>query len=183
MLETLRKALGGKEATKPDQTEVKLTTEDVTAAVQAAVAELNGKFDEYKQTADAAMAEAAEKITGLQGELAAMAGKLTEAQAALDAADEEAVKAAQEAAALKLTARKEKVVASLGTERAEALLKATEGMDDAAFEAVASALGVSAAVEAASPLFKEVGVDAQADASKIVESPEMRILKNKYAKK
>lgn len=183
MLETLRKALGGKEATKPDQTEVKLTAEDVTAAVQAAVAELNGKFDEYKQTADAAMAEAAEKITGLQGELAAMAGKLTEAQAALDAADEEAVKAAQEAAALKLTARKEKVVASLGTERAEALLKATEGMNDAAFEAVASALGVSAAVEAAAPLFNEVGVDAQADASKVVESPEMRILKNKYAKK
>jgi hypothetical protein len=46
------------------------------------------------------------------------------------------VKAVQEAAALKLTARKEKVVASLGTERAEALLRATEGMDDAAFEAV-----------------------------------------------
>jgi hypothetical protein len=42
---------------------------------------------------------------------------------------------------------------------------------------------VSAAVEAASPLFKEVGVDAQADAGQAVESKEMKILRKKYAKK
>jgi GTP cyclohydrolase III len=86
---------------------------------------------------------------------------------------------------LKLAARKEKVVASLGTERADALLKVTEGMDDAAFEAVVSALGVSAAVEAASPLFKEVGVDAKADATKVREESARNedSQAKKYAKK
>jgi oligoendopeptidase F len=81
MLETLRKALGGKEATKPVETlEIKLDTAEIQAAIQAAVDGVKAEFDEYKQTADAAMADAAAKITGLQGELAEMAVKLTEAK-------------------------------------------------------------------------------------------------------
>jgi hypothetical protein len=175
MLETLRKALGGKEAAKqPEQTEVKqLSAEDVTVAVQAAVAELQGQFDEFKQNAEAAMAEAAEKITGLQAEL-------TEAKAALDAADAAKAEAEATALAARAKARKEKVVAAIGTERADALLAVTEGMDDAAFEAVVGALGASTETEAAKPLFNEVGADGGADAAKVEESPEMKILRAKY---
>lgn len=181
MLEKLRKALGG-EPTKPAETlEVKLDTAEIQVAIEAAVNEVRVEFDAYKQSADAAMAEAADKVTALQAELAEMAGKLAAAQAALDAADEEAMKAAAEAAALKLAARNDRVIAALGTERAAAVMKATEGMDDAAFEAVVTALGVGAAAEAAAPLFNEVGVDAQADAGKVVEeSKEMKLLKAKY---
>lgn len=182
MLDALKKALGHKtvEATM----EVKLTAEDVMAAVQAAVAELKVEFDTYKTTADAAMAEAAEKVTGLQAELADMAAKLAEANAALASAETAKVAAAAEAAAAKLSARKEKLVAALGTERADALMKVTEGMEDAAFDAVISALGVAASVEAEDPMFNEAGVDAKADAGKVVEeSKEMKILRAQYAKK
>lgn len=181
MLETLRKALGGKEAVKPVETlEIKLDTAEIQAAIQAAVTEVKAEFDTYKQTADAAMAEAAEKLNTLQAELAEMAGKLTEAQAALVAADTAKLDAANLAAALKLSARKEKLVASIGTERADALMQATEGMEDAAFEAVAAALGVGIEAESKSELFTEVGTDAQADGSKVTESKEMQILRAKY---
>ena len=186
MLEALRKALGSKEAAaKPVETlEVKLDTAEIQAAIQAAVDGVKVEFDAYKQSADAAMAEAAERVTALQAELAEMAGKLSEAQAALEAAEAAKVDAAAQAAAAKLAARNERLVASLGTERAAAVMTATEGMEDAAFEAVVAALGVAAAAEAASPLFTEAGVDAKADASTVVEeSAEMKILREKYKKK
>lgn len=193
MLKELQKALGitpKVEATAPTL-EVKISAEDVQAAIAVAVESLRAEFDEYKQTAEAMVAAADEQVALLKAEIETLGQALTatetalaEAQAALDAADEEAMKAAAEAAAAKLEARKEKVIGIVGTERADALLKVTEGMDDAAFEAVVAALGVGVEAEAKAPLFKEVGVDAEADTAKVVgETAEMRILKNKYGKK
>lgn len=177
MLKALQKALGGNAA------DAKLSAEDVTAAVQAAVAELRTEFDEYKQTAEALLENAEAVLVARTAELDAALARVKELEASTVDAEAAAAAAEAEALARKLAARKEKVVAAIGTERADALLKVTEGMDDAAFEAVASALGVSAAAEADSPLFKEVGADAQADASKVEESAEMKILKAKYEKK
>lgn len=181
MLKALQKALG-----------VQPKAEEVAGpAVEAAVAELSAtldatraEFDEFKQTAEALLVAA-------DAEKAELVAKLEEANAKLAAAADvlasaEADKEAAEAAALaaKLNARKEKVLAAVGTERADALLQVTEEMDDAAFDAVLSAIGLGAKAEAESQMFNEVGVAAEADAAKVVdESPEMKILKKKYAKK
>jgi len=85
----------------------------------------------------------------------------------------------------KMSARKSVVEASIGTEKAGAFLAATEGLDDAAFNAIASALASSLEVEANSPMFKEVGVTGKTQGEHVAneETKEMKILKKKYAKK
>lgn len=181
MLKELQKALGIKPAEK----------QAVGADVEAAVAELSAtldaaraEFEEFKQTAEALLAAADGERAELTAQLAEANKKLADATAAFTSA--EAAKAEAEAAALavKLDARKEKVIAAVGTERADALLTVTEEMDDAAFDAVLSAIGLGVKAEAESPLFNEVGVAGEADAAKVVEeSTEMKILKKKYAKK
>lgn len=183
MLKELQKALGlGKpEAAKPaEATESLAITVDTTAiqaAIDAAVTELRVEFDAFKETAEGMVASLSEELTATKTALEA-------AQAALGAAEAKEAELVATAETKRLAARKELVVAAVGTERADALLTATEGLDEAAFSAVVSALGVSATVEAASPLFTEVGVTAEADtASVVAESKEMSILKKKYAKK
>lgn len=194
MLKQLQKALGmgdktaeAQEKVEPtastETLEVRLNTEEIQAAIDAAVAELRAEFDSYKETAEAMVAQAEEQAASLSAQLAEANAKLNAATEALTVAAAEKAAAEAEALAQKLAARKEKVVAAIGTERADALLKVTENMDDAAFEAVVSALGVSAETEANSALFKEVGASGEADASQVVESAEMRILKQKYGKK
>lgn len=170
MLKALQKAVG----IKPE--------------ANAELTALQAEFNEFKETAEALMAAAEEREAELAAKLEEANAKLAEvaeavaaAEAAKAQAEADALAAVEAALAAKLAARKDKLIAAVGTERADALL-ALE-MDDAAFEAVVAALGVSAAVEAASPLFNEAGVDAQADAAQVVESAEMRILKAKFGKK
>lgn len=182
MLKELQKALGlGKqEAAAPVATEslaITLDTSAIQAAIDAAVAELRVEFGAYQETAESSLA-------ALTLELSSTKAMLEAATAALGAAAAEQEALIATAEAKRLAARKELVVAAVGTERADALLAATEGLDETAFSAVVSALGVSATVEAASPLFTEVGVTAEADTALVVaESKEMTILKKKYAKK
>jgi hypothetical protein len=140
------------------------------SAVQAELTALQTKFEGIVATAEAALAEMTAKYEGAQAALTALA------------AEKEAMLAAH--AAAKLAARMSKIEAAIGTEKAAGLMAATEGLEDAAFEAVVSALVGSVNAEANTSLFKEVGVTAEADATKIVtESAEMRILKQKYGAK
>lgn len=151
----------------------------VSAAVVVPAADveaLTAEFAEFKASAEAAQAA----LTVTVAELTTALATATEALAATKA---EAAQVAAAALATKMEARKEKVTSLLGTVRADALLQVTEGMDDAAFDAVVSALGIGAEAEAEAPLFKEVGVAAQADAAVVTESAEMRILKQKFGKK
>jgi hypothetical protein len=179
MLKQLQKALGMQAEKLPDaktpneSLEIQVDTTEVQAAIQAAVDEVRAEFEDFKQTAETLHAHD-------EATIAELTKQLEDTNAALNALQAEKDAAVKEALAAKMEARKEKIVATLGTERADALLKATEGMDDAAFEAVASALGVSAEVESQSPLFKETGVDATVDAAKIVETAEMKILREKF---
>ena len=85
----------------------------------------------------------------------------------------------------KMSARKSAVEASIGTEKADAFFAATEGLDDEAFTAIATALASSMEVEANSPMFKEVGVTGKTESEHLAneETPEMKILKKKYPKK
>lgn len=182
MLKELQKALGMKPAEKQVTTEtleLKLDTSDIQATVDAMKAE----FDEFKQTAEALLAESEAKTKSLTEQLEAANALVADFRAAAVMAEAEKLQAVADAAAAKLAGRKEKLVALLGTERADALLTVTENMEDAGFDAVVSALGVGAAAEADAPLFKEVGATVEADAAQIVETAEMRALKSKYGKK
>jgi hypothetical protein len=85
---------------------------------------------------------------------------------------------------VKFAARKEKVVAAVGTAKADPLMAATETLDDAAFEAVMGALSASADTESNSKMFQEKGVTVEVVASQVTEeSAEMKMLKKKYGAK
>ena len=89
-----------------------------------------------------------------------------------------------EAKNIKMAARKSAIEMNVGTGKADALLGATENLDDTAFAAIMSAMETNAKAEAESPLFKEQGVDGKVeDVSKLTETKEMTALKKKYAAK
>jgi hypothetical protein len=169
-----------------------LGSDTVAATVALATHEaLQAELAELKTSAEAAIAElTADKELTLAA-LAAAQGELDSARAELEtlkqfaeAAEAAAAQAAAEAAAAKLNARKEKIVAAVGTERADALMAATQALDDAAFDAIVSAMSLSVQIEAKTGMFAEVGATADANAAApIEESPEMKILKAKYAQK
>jgi hypothetical protein len=132
-------------------------------------------------TEDSAVAKLTADFAEAVSALASMTANFEAAQAALNALTAEKAELAAKAEAAKFVARKEKVVSAIGSEKADGLMLATQGLDDAAFDAVVSALAGSVDVEASKGLFTEVGVSATADTTKIVaESPEMKILKQKY---
>jgi hypothetical protein len=130
------------------------------------------------ETTSAPVAETpAVDVAGLQAALASKTAELAEAQAKIaeltaDVAAAVEFNAAREKAAAeaKAAARKEKIVAAVGTDKAASLLAATEKMEDGAFDAVMAALTTTQTVEAKTDLFKEVGVDAEADTSTLTTS-------------
>lgn len=151
---------------------------DVHAALQT-------ELDAFKATA---VAEATELSTALTTALTAVAAadaKVAEAEAQVAALTTQLADFKTQAEAAKLTARKEKIVAAVGTERADALMEATKDTPDASFEAVVAALTVSTALEAKSKMFTAQGADGtQADAGQTadaVESETMKIVKARVA--
>jgi len=149
---------------------------DATAAVQAELAAFKAtaeaettELSTALTTALSAVAEADSKVAELSTQLAALTAQLSEFK--------------EQAATAKLAARKEKLVAAVGTKRADALMESTQGVDDAAFETVVSALSLSASLEEKTKMFTEQGADAQADATKTVveESATMKIVRQRVA--
>lgn len=128
-------------------------------------------------------------VASLTADLSAATAKVAELQATLDAASAQLATAADakakaeaDAKATKLEARKSKLVEVVGETRAAAFLAVADTLDDASFEAMTSALKGTMVDEAGKPLFNEVGVDANADTTKLgAETPEMKILREKYA--
>lgn len=178
MLDKFKKLLGTQEANAATETEDKNT---ITVKVDA---------EDFKAELEQLKAEFATQLEGAKAEAAdALAQAVAQAEQLIAAKDETIAKLVAEKEqmiaddlATKMAARKEKIVASIGTEKADALMKATEGLDDTAFEAVVSAMAGSVEAEASTALFREVGVDAVADATKVVaeESTTMKILKAQY---
>jgi hypothetical protein len=130
--------------------------------------DIRAELEAFRQEANALLANAETQIAELTTQLAAttaekesVSQKLEVATAALVEVERVKQAAIEEAKAAKLAARKEKVVAAIGTEKAQGLLSATEELDDAAFGAVVSALVGSVEAEAKTGLFNEVGVDAK----------------------
>jgi hypothetical protein len=108
-----------------------------------------------------------ETVASLTAQLATANEKIATLTAQVEAAVE--FKAAQEKAAAeaRTALRKAKLEDVVGTEAAVGLLAATALMDDTAFEAVVAAVAFKATKEAATPAFKEVGVEGSADATKL----------------
>ena len=152
------------------------------------------QLDLSAPTQSAQLAEAMATLASQSEALAAVTTKMTELQAMYEAA-QTALAASQEAqatlvadaSAKRLAARTEAVVASVGTVKADALLAATNSLDDAQFEAIVGAMATNFELEAKSEMFKEVGVSSPADTEKVVEAAaetaEGKLLRKKYARK
>ena len=157
------------EMTKPSQTD---------SAAPELAAQLASSME-----ALASQAEALQAVTEKLTEMSALYEVAQAALAVSDAAKEQLVVDAKQ---VRLAARKEAIVASIGTAKADALLAATDALDDTAFNAVVGAMANSFETEASSALFSEVGVSAKTDASAVVtepeESQEAKMLKAKYNK-
>lgn len=139
-----------------------------------------------EQSADmvALLESATTALSVSQIQLAEMASKLEAVTAALALADEAKAALVAQAAEKKMSDRKQTIIASVGTAKADALLKATETLDDDSFKAVVGAMADSFEVEANTEAFKEVGVAVKTDPEAVVtapeESEEAKLLRAKY---
>lgn len=114
------------------------------ASLQASVAELTGQLS-------AALAR--------EAELTELVAKATEFQADL-------VKQAAEA---KSASRLAALATTLGDEAAATMNASLASLSDEAFSGVLASLGAKSVAEAATPLFKEVGVDGEVDTKKLAD--------------
>lgn len=127
------------------------------------------------QTANESLADVSAKLAKAEAQIAELTSIVTQAAE---------FKAAEEQAALvaKLAARKEKAVLAVGTEKAETLMTATTGMDDASFNAVLAVTTTTLSTEANSNMFTEKGVEGNADTTAVQSNKTMEILQAKYCK-
>lgn len=137
---------------------VEMTTETNQAEMSV---EMAAELTELK----ASFAQVSEALATMTTQFEDATAKLEAANAALAAvaAEKEAVEAAAKQA--KMDARMSKLVEAVGDVQASALMTATEGMEDAAFEKIVTALSVNIDKEANSEMFNETGVDAQPKAA------------------
>lgn len=158
-------------ATADNKEEANMATKEETAELQAL------------------LEKATTSLAAKEAQLAEMSAMYEKAQAALKSAEDIQASMAKEAAQKRLDARRQAVVASVGTARADALLAATDALDDSAFKAVVDAMANSFEVEAKNnPAFVEAGVDAPEDKAAVMEfasqeSEESKLLKAKYQSK
>lgn len=157
---------------------------DATAAVAEATASLQADFDAFKleagtqlEASATALSQAVEtvkeadaKIAELQASLTASAAQLATLQAFADQAAADKAKLEAEAETARLDARKKKIVAAVGTAKADALMASTLTLADADFESIVGALGASFETEAKTKLFTETGVAGETDAT-VVAAP------------
>lgn len=108
----------------------------------------------------AKMASQSETLLSIQNQFAELTAKYEQAQAALSVIESEKA-SLQAAAKAKVQAeRKTKLEATVGTEKASAILASLESLDDSTFEAVVGAMAASFETEAKSKMFTEAGVEA-----------------------
>lgn len=171
MLKGMMKKLGmspdiNEEETNMDVTEMASTELAADDAIVAELSALKASFAEQTEQLQAALAQ----VESFK-EFAEMAAQ-AKAQAEADAKN------------VKLAARKATIEMNIGTDKADAMLAATENLDDDSFAAIMGVMETTAKAEAESPLFKEAGFDGKVeDVSKLTETKEMTALKKKYAAK
>lgn len=173
MINAIKKAFNGGKGT----TEMK----DQTAKVELATDELVAQLSASQE----ALASQSAEFSAVTEQLAKMTQDFQEVKAALDAVETAKKALVKEAHEKKMSLRKEKIVATVGTDKAEALMVATESLEDTQFEAVVQAMASTFVAEADTAMFKEIGVATkEADASKVEEVSSVETaLKQKYSPK
>ena len=168
MLDKLKKQLGIKES--------------ATDVDMAAFEDIKVQFSQLQEQFTAQGAE----LANLAAQAATFEAEKAALEAALSTAIEHSQKlaadvkeAAEKQLAAKLEARKAKLEATLGSEKVNAVFEATKELEDAAFNAVVTAMATSVEVEAQSELFKEAGVAGDAEPAKEMTAEES-ILRAKY---
>lgn len=132
----------------------------------------------------AAQVDSSTALSELQASFAAVTAQLAEANASLAAVESAKQELVAQAAAAKLSARKAALELAVGTDKAPTLLANLSVLDDAAFESVVSSMSMNLSTEASGDMFKEVGVTAVVDATKVEEESSLtRKLKQKYSAK
>lgn len=168
MLASLMRKLGG-------------TVETVEASTPESIVALQAEFDAFKADAEAQHTELASALETAVNAVKEADTRVAEMQAELASFQATAEAAAAKAEEARLSARKQKIEAAVGSEKADALMVATNGLDDTAFNAVLSAMTLATDKEAKSTMFTEQGAAAEVDAGKVVtESAEMKILRARY---
>lgn len=141
-------------------------------AETSASAEHNEEVTKMTEEKDQAITLATDNTAVV--ELTANLASVTEAFATLQSQYAEAVAALAEvevaktalvadAKAVQMAARKEKMEATIGTEKAPAVLASLESLDDATFATVVGAMASSFETESKSEMFTEAGVSAEAE--------------------
>lgn len=143
-------------------------------------------MDKNEDTGAALDAVLAQDVAGLQSTIAALSAEnaeLKELVAKATAFQENQLKLAAEA---KSASRLASLVELVGNEAAATMNASLASLSDEAFSGVVSSLGAKSKAEAATPLFKEVGVDGEVDAKKLADDVKsngvMHILAAKYSK-
>lgn len=176
MLDAIKKKLG----ISPAATEaVADATESLNLVVDASA--VSTELSVMRTEFEAGITKRTSEFEAARDALAEMTVNFETAQAALNALSAEKAELAISAETAKTSARKAKVVMAIGTEKADGLMLATQGLEDAAFDAVISALAGSVDAEAKTSLFTESGVEAEADTAKlVVENPTAKLIRQKY---
>lgn len=152
----------------------------------AGVSAVSAELSEQLTTAQAALSDMTAKLSDAVSQIATLQANYEVVQAALEQAKQEKEMLEAQAKDKELAARKAKIEASVGTDRAPALLEATKGLSDEQFDAIVGAVKVTAEVESKSPMFREVGVQGETDLSKVEQNPAESLeakLKAKYQPK
>lgn len=147
-------------------------SEDVKAQLAVMQEQLAGKESE--------LSNVVAKVVTLEAEKAALEQALATAIEHAQALEASSKDFADKVLAEKMAARKQLVVDAIGDAKADATFEAVKDLDEHAFNTVVTALKLSLSKEAESSLFTETGVSAEADTSKVVETAEAKLLREKY---
>lgn len=157
MLKHLQKFFNG--SVDPSQKEVEHMTDQEKAALKAAE-DKSAELSTALETATASFAEQAEAFKELTT-------KYEAAQAALSASTEAQATLVAQAKAKVMAERTASLSAVMGDVKGPATAAKLESLDDAAFAVVLDSYAASFEAEAASPMFKEQGVAAEAPAVEV----------------
>ena len=164
MLDHLKKSFGlTKQETPAVEAEAIV---EATSEVVDGQAELVASLTAKLESSDLIIQELTAKLNVAEQTLSAIAA---EKQALVQAALEE-----------KMNARKELIINTVGTAKADALFAATEKLEDEQFNAIVDAMASNLDAEASSSKFQEQGVTASASPEAVEDKP---VHFNKFIKK
>lgn len=143
--------------TEKSDKEVVMKKEDKQALIPAVDINMAA---ELKQAQASLLSHAAD-MQAMQELMSEMSEKLENATAALKATEDTKAALLADIKVKQAMARKESIITAVGTEKAGALMAATESLDDVQFGAIISAMAASFENESKSAMFSEQGMAAE----------------------